>query len=157
MTRVSGFLRRPRTDEAARLTELALASKQYWGYSDDFIAACRAELRVTPDKLVAAQYRFKLLESAGDIAGFYCLEQHSDRHLEVEALFVAPEYVGCGVGKMLWLDLVACAQQFGAERLSITSDPNAEKFYLKMGAKRVSLIPSESIAGRTLPLLEFRL
>ncbi|BDX05542.1 GNAT family N-acetyltransferase [Planctobacterium marinum] len=157
MTHVSGLLRKPRKDEAARLTELALASKQYWGYSDDFIADCRAELRVTPDKLLAAQYRFKLLESAGDIAGFYCLEQHTDRHFEVEALFVAPEYVGCGVGRLLWRDLVAIAQQSGAKMLSIASDPNAENFYLKMGAKRVSLIPSKSIVGRTLPLLEFRL
>jgi len=36
----------------------------------------------------------------------------------------------------------------------IDADPNAEGFYLKMGAERVGESPSGSIPGRMLPLLQ---
>jgi hypothetical protein len=35
--------RRARPNEAAVLSELALRSKAYWGYSDEFMEQCRAE------------------------------------------------------------------------------------------------------------------
>ncbi|MCG6496213.1 hypothetical protein MCM47_18115 [Kitasatospora sp. A2-31] len=41
----------------------------------------------------------------------------------------------------------------GSRRLTIDADPNAEPFYLAMGATRIGTTASESVPGRELPLL----
>ena len=41
-------IRLARREETHALSELAFLSKAYWGYDEDFMAACRAELTVTP-------------------------------------------------------------------------------------------------------------
>lgn len=135
------------------LTRLALASKQYWGYSDDFMQSCYAELAVSPEKLARREYCYKKALSGGDIVGFYCLQKLSAGKFEVEALFVSPEQIGKGVGKLLWLDLLSTVTELGATQLLIASDPNAEAFYLSMGAVKAGDIASGSIPGRSLPLL----
>ncbi|WP_067619878.1 hypothetical protein [Alicyclobacillus acidiphilus] len=43
------------------------------------------------------------------------------------------------------------------DELTIRPDPNAEPFYLAMGAQRVGEVPSGSIPGRMLPLLQYLL
>lgn len=146
-------IRKPEPFEAERLTDIALASKQYWGYSDEFMRQCYNELKVTREKLQAPEFQFEVAVMNNTLAGFYCLEKLSALDFEVEALFVAPEFIGQGVGRFLWQALINIATGAGAETLKIASDPAAESFYLKMGAKRIGEIPSESIAGRELPLL----
>lgn len=153
MTHAKLLIRKPEPDEAKRLTDIALASKQYWGYSDEFMQQCYNELQVTVAKLQAPEFQFEVAAMGDKLAGFYCLEKIDEALFEVEALFVAPEFIGQGVGRLLWHALLNVATDTGAKKLKIASDPSAEPFYLKMGAKRVGQIPSESIAGRHLPLL----
>jgi hypothetical protein len=43
----------------------------------------------------------------------------------------------------------------GARRLLIEADPNAERFYERLGAQRIGEAPSTAVPGRLLPLLEF--
>ena len=49
------------------------------------------------------------------------------------------------------------ARQRGAKRLVIQADPNAEPFYLSVGARRIGTRESASIPGRQLPLLAVEL
>jgi hypothetical protein len=44
-------IRPARGDEAAAITALGLRSKAHWGYDDDFMARCAAELRWDEDDL----------------------------------------------------------------------------------------------------------
>ena len=62
--------------------------------------------------------------------------------------------MGTGVGRALFEDAVRRAAALGAEVVGIESDPNAEGFYRRMGARRVGEI-SYPIDGqrRMLPLL----
>ena len=46
------------------------------------------------------------------------------------------------------------AGTLGFERITLEADPGAEPFYLAMGARRCGSIPSGSIPGRPLPVLE---
>jgi hypothetical protein len=46
--------RRARPEEAQQLTELALASKRYWGHSESLIELWREDLEFTPE-LIRAQ------------------------------------------------------------------------------------------------------
>jgi predicted N-acetyltransferase YhbS len=66
--------------------------------------------------------------------------------------------MGRGIGRALFLHAVNKARELGARTLYIESDPNAEGFYLRMGANRVGVV-SGKVAGlfRELPLLAYEL
>lgn len=147
----SGILVRPAAaEEAGGLGDLALRSKAYWGYDDAFLEACRAELAVSPDELTAR--RTTVAEQDGRVVGFATLDGDPPQG-ELGMLFVDPLSIGKGVGRLLFDHVVAMAREAGFVRLTIDADPNAEPFYLAMGAERIGSTPSGSIPGRTLPLL----
>lgn len=92
----------------------------------------------------------------GAIAGFYAIGS-DDLLSEVWFFFVDLPFIGTGVGRELFDDLVRTARSQGISTLRIDADPGAASFYERMGAVRVGESPSNSIAGRTLPRLELRL
>ena len=57
--------------DAPALTELALRAKASWGYSAEFMEACRAELTMTPQKMAA--WRVWVAELEGRPAGMIAL------------------------------------------------------------------------------------
>ncbi len=138
------------------LSDLALRSKGHWGYDDEFLDACRAELTVTPEDLNRLTVR--VAESdGGEVAGFYAIGGGNEIHSEVCFFFVDLAFIGRGVGRQLFDDLVRTAREHGIPALRIDSDPGAAPFYARMGAVRVGDAPSNSIPGRTLPRYELRL
>ena len=87
------------------------------------------------------------------VVGFYALSDRSTAP-ELEHMWVRPKHIGSGVGRSLFAHLLEQLHAMGATRLRIASDPNAEGFYRRMGARRVGRVPSTP-AGRYLPLLAF--
>jgi GNAT superfamily N-acetyltransferase len=147
-------LRASRVDEAAMLSDLALRSKAHWGYSAEFIDACRAELTVHPADIAAG--RVTVAEHDGVVIGMYVIG--GDPPLgEIEDFFVEPEHIGAGLGGLMFAALRAAATEAGFERLRIDADPNALGFYEHQGAVQIGEQPSGSIPGRMLPLLELEL
>ncbi|MET7856707.1 GNAT family N-acetyltransferase [Streptomyces sp. NPDC005318] len=140
--------------EAAELTGLALRSKGYWGYDDAFLAACRDELTLHPEDL--ERRRTAVAEEDGRVLGFTTLEGLPAVGT-LGMMFVEPDTVGRGVGRLLFEHVVSEARRLGFVRFTIDADPHAEPFYLAMGAVRIGATPSGSIPGRELPLLEFTL
>ena len=128
-------IRPARTDDADLLSDLAFRSKAHWGYSDDFMAACRRELTVTAEQIDAPQFSFFVCVSDGSVAGFHALERISSAIAELEALFVAPERIGRGFGTALIEHAIETARRMGASTLVIQGDSNAENFYLAAGAR----------------------
>ncbi|HLP26672.1 MAG TPA: GNAT family N-acetyltransferase, partial [Acidobacteriota bacterium] len=55
----------------------------------------------------------------------------------LEHFWVTPEQIGRGVGRAMFGVALDAARRCGAEVLHIKSDPNAEGFYRRMGARRV--------------------
>jgi GNAT superfamily N-acetyltransferase len=147
------IVRDARPSDCVRLTELALESKAFWGYDDAFMAACRDELTVTPAALDWSRVRVAVHGS--DIVGFHGVT--NDDVPELAWLFVAPSAMRAGIGRVLLDDASAIARSQGASCLRIEADPNAEPFYLARGAHRIGEVPSSSVSGRTLPLLELDL
>ncbi|MCU0683879.1 MAG: SDR family NAD(P)-dependent oxidoreductase [Polyangiaceae bacterium] len=145
-------IRPARPSEAATLSALALRSKAHWGYDQEFLERCRAELTLRPDDLQAR--RASVAELDGQIAGFVTIEGDPPFG-EIGALFIEPALMGVGAGQALWLHAVEAARAAGFALLSIDSDPGAEGFYLRMGARRVGESPSASIPGRMLPCLVY--
>jgi GNAT superfamily N-acetyltransferase len=143
-------IRRARPADAALVTGLALTSKAVWGYDASFMAACRAELTISPQSILRQPTH--VLEQDGEALGFYQLRVDGAL-AEVAQFFIAPARLRRGLGRCLWAHLEAMARAAGARRLEVDSDPNAAAFYLAMGMRRVGEAPSGSIPGRMLPRL----
>ncbi|WP_338696526.1 GNAT family N-acetyltransferase [Streptomyces sp. Q6] len=145
-------IRRARPDEAAELTALALRSKAHWGYDEAFMAACVAELTLAADEIAAR--RTAVAESDdGRVLGLATLEG-APPHGELGLMFVDPEAMGLGVGRLLFAHVRATAAATGFTTVRWAADPNAVPFYEAMGGRRTGAIPSGSVPGRTLPLME---
>ncbi|WP_316529137.1 GNAT family N-acetyltransferase [Kitasatospora brasiliensis] len=147
-------IRPARPEEAALLTGIALRSKAYWGYDEAFMAACREELTVGAEAIERSVTL--VAEDGGRLLGFASLSGPPPTG-SLDRLFVEPESIGRGVGRALFERARERAVTLGLRRLVIESDPNAEPFYLAMGATRTGSIPSGSIPGRELPLLDLEL
>lgn len=152
MSPIPFAIRKARSDDAQKLSQLAFHSKEYWGYNHDFMEACRPELTYTPMDINDSKCCFYLAVGAMSLIGFYGLEQRSFQHMELIALFVAPPFIGQGYGRVLIDHARAQARFGGAKILMIQSDPNAEAFYRAVGAYRIGQEESDSIPGRYLPL-----
>ncbi len=94
-----------------------------------------------------------VLLRGGMIVGFFgFLSQPSETLLN--DFWLEPEVIGTGVGRVMWEHAVRHARANGCRAFAIHSDPNAEGFYLHMGARRIGTrIALET--GRELPLLEY--
>jgi ribosomal protein S18 acetylase RimI-like enzyme len=146
-------IRRARPADAAALTKIARAAKRHWGYPEKLIRLWRADLSVSPE-MIAGDPVYCATRN-GDIAGFYALSGEGTTR-EIEHMWVDPRYIGSGIGRKLFAHLRRRLRAMQVTRLEIASDPNAEGFYRRMGARRISRIASTP-RGRYLPLLVLRL
>jgi N-acetylglutamate synthase-like GNAT family acetyltransferase len=145
------FVRPAWTDEGPALSELALEAKAHWGYDAEFMARCRDELTITSRKI--AKFRIRVAEINGERAGFSAMGV-VERMADVEDLFVAPRFMGVGVGHCLMQDMLDHARRHGIQFVQVEADPNATGFYEREGFRMCGQVPSGSIPGRKLPLME---
>ena len=145
------MIRRARPGEAQVLSALAIRSKAHWGYSAEFLEIVRPMLTFTETDLASSPVY--VFDAAGEPAGVYRLAG-SPPEGELEDLWLDPRFIGTGVGRRLFEHALHTAAELRFESLRIESDPNAEGFYLAMGATRIG--EQRSPSGRTLPLLRVR-
>ncbi|HLP26967.1 MAG TPA: GNAT family N-acetyltransferase [Acidobacteriota bacterium] len=129
-------IRRAVPSEAPTLTTLCRAAKRHWGYPDEWMDAWADTVRVTP-AAIRSQLIFVAC-GAGDPApvGFFGLRREGSQWC-LEHFWVTPAQIGRGVGRAMFGLALATARRNGARELQIKSDPNAEGFYRRMGARRV--------------------
>lgn len=123
-------------DMAAALTVVARQSKAIWGYPPRWMALWQPILTITP-QLVSDHAVFVAIED-GSIVGFCALDIDGSSG-SLEHLWVLPKAIGRGVGRALWDHAIGELAGQGVTTLEITADPNAEGFYLRMGARRVGM------------------
>lgn len=150
-------IRRAYGSDAGQLSTLAFRSKAHWGYSIEFMAACKDELTYTPEQIDSSRYQFHVCELDGETVGFYALELENEFIAEIEALFVQPKSIGTGIGRELMAHCKITARALGMQALVIQGDPNAEEFYLAAGGVRTGYRESASIPGRQLPVFRINL
>jgi GNAT superfamily N-acetyltransferase len=97
----------------------------------------RANLLAHPDALelsdlAVREGRTRTAVADGGIVGFATWLGVGDV-VELEDLFVDPEWMGQGAGRALVQDLVAIARKRGARRIEVTANPHALAFYEKAG------------------------
>ncbi|HEX6373962.1 MAG TPA: GNAT family N-acetyltransferase [Longimicrobium sp.] len=150
-------IRPAHADDAAALTAIAHAAKRHWGYPEAWIARWRDALTLTP-AYIADHAVFVAAEAEVDRPrGFYALEMR-EADAVLDHLWVAPEWMGRGLGRDLLAHAMRTARDLGAARLEIDSDPHAEEFYRRMGAVRVGDVQADvDEVRRVLPWMEIRL
>lgn len=148
------MIRPPAIEELASLSELCLRSKAVWGYSAEFLEACRDELSLGRRDLESS--RIAVAERGGEVVGVAQVEIRGNE-ADLLKLFVEPTALRCGVGSSLFAWAMGVAREQGARRLTVDSDPGAAPFYRRMGAYDLGLAPSGSIPGRMLPRLAISL
>jgi GNAT superfamily N-acetyltransferase len=144
--------------QAGILTRIAFAAKRHWGYPERWIQLWAPLLTITPESIQRHEtYVAWIDEEDEQPAGFCAISQAGER-ASLEHLWVLPEYMGKGIGAALFKHIISRCQELGARVLEIESDPNAQGFYERMGAKKVGEVVGEvDSQTRILPLLEMRL
>lgn len=144
---------RARSKDASTLTGIAFAAKRSWGYPESWIEDWADVLTVTPGFMRRNPTYVATMD--GRAAGFYSLARRKHRVM-LEHLWVWPAAMGLGIGRCLFEHAVASVRSMKVACLEIESDPNAEVFYLRMGARRSGL-RCGFVEGvkRELPVLEF--
>jgi GNAT superfamily N-acetyltransferase len=145
------IIRRALPTEAEALTAIAQDAKRYWGYPENWLQLWQDDLTIQTEFI--EKNPVFVAEDSGQVLGFYALVLGGDK-AQLEHLWVAPARIGSGVGKELFLHAMQNAAGQNVSEVEISSDPNAEGFYQKMGAHRIGESVSE-IDGqpRSLPLL----
>ena len=148
--------RRAEAQDAPLLTEIALAAKQHWGYPAEWMAEWRPDLAVTAGYILSQPV--VVAEAEGGVVGFAGLST-LEGHRYLEHLWLQPQHIGRGFGRALFMEAVGLARSAGETELRIKSDPNAEKFYLKMGAVRTGAEVYDLLGKfrREVPLLIYQL
>ena len=142
-------IRKARRSDIDELTRIAHAAKRHWKYPEELLRLWKADLTVTADAIATNPVYCAV--RGDEIVGFYALSQ-SGGTCEIEHMWVTPDTIGSGVGRRLFAHLLRRLRAMKCTRLEIASDPNAEGFYLRMGARRVGSVASRP-RGRRLPLL----
>lgn len=137
--------------DAATLTQIAHDAKRHWGYPEHWIRHWQDDLTISPD--FVSKNPVYVAEQDGELMGFYALIVR-DEKAELEHMWVAPRFIGQGIGKDLFIHAMGEAAGQNVTAVEISSDPNAEGFYRKMKAEKIGEVASE-IDGeqRVLPRL----
>ena len=93
----------------------------------------RATLQANPDVLelsdvAIAEGRTRVATADGRIVGFVSTRASGDV-VELDDLFVEPDWMRRGIGNQLVFDVVETARRRGASRLEVTANPHALAFY----------------------------
>lgn len=124
---------RARPEDAAALTTLAHEAKRHWGYPARWMALWADDLTFTPAFI--AKHDTYMAVADGTTLGVYALSCNG-LLCTLEHFWVHPDAMKRGVGRRLFTHAIARTAALGASRLEIESDPHAEGFYQRMGARR---------------------
>jgi streptomycin 6-kinase len=133
-------------DDLPQINALMRLSKAHWGYDENFMNTFMEKFGM--DAGYIKKNTVKLLSIHGKTTGFYGFSVHPDGSLELDHFFLHPEYIGKGMGRMLWNASCNTARELGATHFVLWCDPNAESFYLRMGCEKIGEKKSPMMSDR---------
>lgn len=143
-------IRSAKIDESETLTNIAARSESYWGYDSDYMDKFNLIYKVTKE-FISKNPTF-IIEEEDTIIGFYGVLIENDM-TSLEYFFIEPEYIGQGYGKLLWNHLVEICKSIGIKEFMIVTSPQAQEFYVKMGAITCGEVESLLKKERIIPQL----
>ena len=134
-----------------KLTEISFVSKKYWNYSDEWMEIWKDDLTIT-ENFITNNYVYHLENDVNEIVGFYAFVKF-DNYIELDSLFVSPEYIGKGFGNLLMTDFLSKVREIDFNYKKLKAEPFAEIFHKKYGFETVELQLSSKIENRYLPIM----
>jgi ribosomal protein S18 acetylase RimI-like enzyme len=125
-------IRDARPDEALSLEALQRRSSDVW---EEY----RAQLAANPDAIeppqrAIADGRVRVaVDALGRLLGFSVVLPIRGGRCELDDLFVEPDSMGRGVGRLLVTDVAERAAAAGASHVEVIANPNALGFYERLG------------------------
>ena len=123
-------IREGRSDEFERLREIAIAAKAHWGYALARVQEWAERGDFEPESL--SKRLVYVAEIEGEPVGWASLIPRGMVGW-LEDLWVDPQWIGRGVGRLLFEHVAKEAGQLGFRRLEWEAEPNARGFYERMG------------------------
>ena len=140
-------LARPR--EGERLREIAIAAKSHWGYDLERVRQWAAMGDFSADGL--REKKVHVAEAEGRAIAWAALIPRGEL-IWLDDLWVEPQWIGKGIGSLLFRDAVERAIRLGGKRLEWEAELNAVGFYEKLGGRY--LRDSEpSLWGLVIPVM----
>jgi GNAT superfamily N-acetyltransferase len=136
------------------LTTITKKSKAYWGFSEDILKEWEHLLTVTKDYIEKNEV-FKLVLN-DQIIGYYSYFSIDENTIKLDNIFILPEFIGKGFGKILMNSFLEKTSQIGIKKITLDAEPNAENFYKSFGFESIGHLES-SIKDRYLPIMELRI
>jgi GNAT superfamily N-acetyltransferase len=125
-------IREARPDEATALEALHRRSSDVWEEYRAQLAANRDAIEA-PRRAIAGGRVRVAVDARGRLLGFSVVLPIRDNRCELDDLFVEPDSMGQGVGRMLVDDVVRRARGAGASHVDVIANPNAQGFYERLG------------------------
>lgn len=138
-------------EDAPLLTKLTIASKAYWGYSTELMEIWQNDLTITEEDILKNEVY--ILKNGICSLGYYSILKLDDNSILLDNLFVSPNFIGNGCGKLLISDCIEKAKDNNVKRIILDSDPNAKLFYASFGFVEYNQV-NTIIEGRNLPQME---
>lgn len=146
---------RATTNDADSLTEIAISAKRHWNYPEAWIQEWLPQLTISAEYISTNEVW--MATDKEKPTAFYSISQNEEGY-ELGHLWVLPEYIGKGIGKQLLGHALERCKLRNISTLKIYADPNAQTFYEKMGAKKITEHHSDLFGeDRVLPIMEIKL
>ena len=136
------------------LTSITKKSKAYWGFSEDILKEWEHLLTVTKDYIEKNKV-YKLVQN-NEIIGYYSYFFTNEKTIKLDNIFILPEFIGKGFGKILMNDFLKKTKQLDIDKITLDAEPNAEFFYKTFGFETIGKLES-SIKDRYLPIMELQI
>lgn len=117
---------------------MTLAGLRHWGHDREHPEAFAGLESALAAELDPSRHPVYVLEEHGEVLAFYELRDRGS-HIELLRMFMRPDRIGTGLGRVLWDHATRTAAR-SHDRVLIMSDPGAVGFYQAMGAQLVEQI-----------------
>lgn len=136
------------------LSEITFQGKAFWGYEKEQLEKWRNDLTIT-EEYIENNETFKLMIE-DKIIGYYSVLKLENKTIKLDNLFLLPEFIGKGYGKLLMNHCINRAKEMNMKKIVLDSEPNAELFYQSFGFKVYDKLKT-SIENRFLPQMELNI
>jgi GNAT superfamily N-acetyltransferase len=148
-------LRRASPEDADQLTQITIAGKRHWSYPERWMQLWMPLLTISRGYVAQNETWVAVVEDRS--VAYYSLK-HDNQDMWLDNLWVLPDFMGQGLGSVLFNHALERCRAGGIVNLKIEADPHAQSFYEKMGARKTAerhtMVESQP---RVLPIMEITL
>jgi len=138
-------------DELAALEALMRAASMTGESDREWLLAHPDAIAVPADAIDDGRVRVAV-DNDGRRLGFSVVLAIAESACELDGLFVEPHAMRRGVGAALVRDAAARARAQGAQRIDVTANDNALRFYERMGFRGSEWVPTRHRPGLRMSL-----